>query len=64
MQRAIRENFQWDISEWVSSVVDHIADEFLKWAKTYRSDLHKVVSTYEGKRWLKTNIKNMMKSLK
>ena len=53
---AIRKNIQVDFSGYIGSVVDYALGEILKKFEDFRPDLHKVLSSSEGKAWLKTQI--------
>ena len=56
MEITIRKNIQVDFSGYIGSVVDYTITEILKKFETYRPDLHKVLSSKEGKDWLKRQI--------
>lgn len=53
---AIRTNMQVDFSSYVGMVIDYAMGEILKKFEMYRPDLHKVLSSKEGKIWLKERI--------
>lgn len=53
MGTAIRTNMQVDFSGYVGMVIDYAMGEILKKFETFRPDLHKVLSSKEGKTWLK-----------
>lgn len=63
LETAIKTNYMIDIAEWGSQIVNYIIDQFITWAKTYRTDLYKIMITPEGKRWIKTLITRMIKQI-
>jgi len=59
IELAIQKNFEVDLKPFWSLVEDIVVKEVLNWFKTYRPDLHKVLATERGVRWLKANIRRM-----
>ena len=60
MQIAIKKNVEWDLSQHMDTIINYATEEILKWFEKYRPDLHEVLKTSDGKRWLKNNIKESM----
>jgi hypothetical protein len=59
IELAIKKNFEIDLGPFWSYVESIVIKEVLNWFKTYRPDLHKVLATEDGIRWLKMNIRKM-----
>jgi len=64
LQIAIKNNYKWDFSSFTRRIIDFVVDQYVTWAKTYRPDLYKIVSTYEGRKWLKMNVVNALQTMK
>ena len=60
MEIAIQKNFPWELTGYVDTIISYAAKELLKWIEEYRPDLHKVLSTPEGMRYLQWNMKQAL----
>jgi hypothetical protein len=60
MELAIRKNFPWDLSAYIDVVIDMAIKELLKMMEKWRPDLHKVLNTKEGQRYLKCKMKEAL----
>jgi hypothetical protein len=60
MEIAIKKEFPWELTGYVDTIINYASKELLKWIKDYRPDLHKVLSTPEGMRYLKWNMKQAL----
>lgn len=60
MEIAIKKSFPWELSGYVDTIIDYAMKELLKWIEQYRPDLHKVLNTEEGRRYLKWNMKEAL----
>jgi len=54
---AIQKDIQIDLSAIISMAEDIIVQQVLNWFKTYRPDLFSVLSSEEGVKWIKMNIR-------
>ena len=60
MELAVKKDYPWDLSDHVDTIIGYAANELLKWFETYRPDLHKVLSTKEGLKYLKKQMKTAL----
>lgn len=59
--KAIRNNVEVDLSSAMGMIEDYVATEILEKFETYRPDLHKVLTSKEGREWLKRQIRTSIK---
>jgi len=60
MELAVKKDYPWDLSQHVDTIIGYAATELLKWFETYRPDLHRVLSTKEGLKYLKKQMKTAL----
>ena len=46
-----------------NQIIDHIANQFIEWAEKFKPDFAKPLSSLDGKKWLKKNIRQMITQL-
>lgn len=60
---AVAKDFRFEILGCGNQILDHISNEFLKWAGEFRPEFVKPLSSWKGKKWLHKNIRNMISQL-
>lgn len=57
---AIRSNYTLNLKPLWSSIEDFIVEEILNWFKSERPDLYEILSSEEGRLWLKKNLRSII----
>ncbi len=63
IESAIKNDFQWSIAGCGQQIIDHVADQFIEWTRKFKPEFVKPLSSWNGKKWLKKNIRQMITQL-
>lgn len=63
IESAIKNNFEWEILGAGDQIISHVADQFIEWARKFKPEFVKPLSSVDGKKWLTKNIKDMISQL-